>query len=109
MTKKEKYIVVIIIFIVISIIGIGVYSFTTRSVTNNVLGRLFAWPIILNIGIGIANLLPWKPFDGGLMAEEVLTRISKRNGKLLSNILTWIMLAAVLFALFGIRIIGAIS
>ena len=88
---------------------IGVYSFTTRSVTNNVLGRLFAWLIILNIGIGIANLLPWKPFDGGLMAEEVLTRISKRNGKLLSNILTWIMLAAVLFALFGIRIIGAIS
>jgi len=73
-------------------------------ITFNLLGWLF----LLNIGIGVANLLPWKPFDGGLMAEEVLTKSFKKNGKLIANIITGLVYAIILFSLFGVRIIQAI-
>lgn len=74
-----------------------------------VISNLFSWIVLLNIGIGFANLLPWKPFDGGLMAEEVLTKYFKKNGKLMSNVLTAFTFAIVLFSLFGIKIIQAIA
>jgi len=34
--------------------------------------QLFAWLVFLNFGIGLVNLLPIKPLDGGLMYEEIL-------------------------------------
>lgn len=36
--------------------------------------ELLIWIIILNIGIGIVNLLPLKPLDGGLMFEVIAER-----------------------------------
>jgi membrane-associated protease RseP (regulator of RpoE activity) len=71
--------------------------------------NLFGWLAILNIGIGIVNLLPWRPFDGGLMAQEILTKYFKKNGKLVSNILMGLTYALVFFSLFGGSIIHAIA
>ncbi|WJI09548.1 membrane-associated Zn-dependent protease [Methanobacterium sp. CWC-01] len=36
------------------------------------LAELFMWIFTLNFGIGLFNLLPLKPFDGGLIFEEIL-------------------------------------
>ncbi len=36
------------------------------------LASLFRWLFMLNLGIGLFNLLPLKPFDGGLIFEEIL-------------------------------------
>jgi membrane-associated protease RseP (regulator of RpoE activity) len=70
--------------------------------------NLFGWLSILNIGIGIVNLLPWRPFDGGLMAQEILTKYFKKHGRLASNILMGLTYALVFFSLFGVKIIQAI-
>jgi len=37
--------------------------------------QLFAWLVFLNFGIGLVNLLPIKPLDGGLMYEEIIKMI----------------------------------
>jgi membrane-associated protease RseP (regulator of RpoE activity) len=36
------------------------------------LAELFMWIFTLNFGIGLFNLLPLKPFDGGLIFEEII-------------------------------------
>ena len=36
------------------------------------LSQLFYWILLLNFAVGIFNLLPMKPLDGGLMLEELL-------------------------------------
>ena len=41
--------------------------------------RVLAWVIILNMGVGIFNLLPIKPLDGGLMVESVLNKFLKKK------------------------------
>lgn len=40
--------------------------------------QLFAWLVFLNFGIGLVNLLPIKPLDGGLMYEEIIKIIFKK-------------------------------
>ena len=92
-----------------SVIGIY-YPMTNVGVKNwgVITFNLLGWLALLNIGIGVANLLPWKPFDGGLMTEEVLTKFFKKKGKLIANIITGIVYAIIIFSLFGIRIIQAI-
>jgi membrane-associated protease RseP (regulator of RpoE activity) len=34
--------------------------------------RLLEWLFLISLGVGAANLLPMKPFDGGLMLEEIV-------------------------------------
>lgn len=38
--------------------------------------QLLFWISLLNLGIGTANLIPLKPFDGGLILEEVLNYVT---------------------------------
>jgi membrane-associated protease RseP (regulator of RpoE activity) len=40
--------------------------------------QLFAWLVFLNFGIGLVNLLPIKPLDGGLMYEEIIKIIFRK-------------------------------
>lgn len=56
---------------------------------------IFIWIIILNYGVGLVNLLPLKPFDGGLMMESVFQKII-HNKKIRNNI----VLAVSAFSLF---------
>ena len=73
-----------------------------------VIVELFGWLIILNFGIGIMNLLPWRPFDGGLMSQEILTKFFNKKGKIAANVLMIITYVIVLYNIFGIKIIEAI-
>jgi membrane-associated protease RseP (regulator of RpoE activity) len=46
---------------------------------------LFYWIFVLNFLVGLFNLLPMKPLDGGLMFEELLrSKISEKNVRLIT-------------------------
>lgn len=53
--------------------------------------ELLLWILLLNAGIGTANLLPIKPLDGGLMLEEVVKKFVKKK---------WVKRIVVGFSLF---------
>jgi membrane-associated protease RseP (regulator of RpoE activity) len=40
---------------------------------------LFLWIFNLNFGIGLFNLLPLKPFDGGVIFEELVGKIASKR------------------------------
>ncbi|MEM0324532.1 MAG: site-2 protease family protein [Candidatus Aenigmatarchaeota archaeon] len=47
------------------------------------------WLFLLNIGIGMFNLLPIKPLDGGLFFEELLKNRFKKRGEMIFNFLSF--------------------
>ncbi len=61
--------------------------------------------VLLSTGIGIANMLPMKPFDGGLVFEEIFSRFFGKRGKFLINTTTVITVGLLLFNLFGIPLL----
>ncbi|MCK5107725.1 MAG: site-2 protease family protein, partial [Nanoarchaeota archaeon] len=67
--------------------------------TTWIIGLLY-WLYLLNIGIGLFNLVPLGPVDGGLMMKEVLLKWFKKKTAL--TIFKWIttffflMLAAII-------------
>ena len=55
--------------------------------------RLFYWVFALNLGIGIINLLPLGPIDGGRMARAVLhTKIEKKKAMKIFVLLSYLSL-----------------
>ncbi len=63
---------------------------------------LIMWIFIFNIGVGLFNLLPLGPLDGGLMAQAAFGKL--KNRKLASKLLSttsMFCLAVVLLNLFG--------
>ncbi len=66
----------------------------------NFLKELFMWITILNFGIGLVNLLPIKPLDGGLVFEEVAGKFF-REPKFMINFVSNAMILVLLFNLFG--------
>lgn len=73
------------------------YSLISMNYANTVL----QWIVMLSIGIALANLLPIKPLDGGLMMEEAATVISPRKPKKLARTVSMIALLLLLYTLFG--------
>lgn len=63
--------------------------------------QLFGWLVFLNFGIGLVNLLPIKPLDGGLLYEEIMKIIF---GKPKPQYVR--ALSVITFALILINIIG---
>ena len=61
----------------------------------------FQWIFILNLGIGLFNLLPLKPFDGGLMAEAVAKKVTPSMSKIIVRGLSAISLIMVIINLAG--------
>lgn len=51
---------------------------------------LFFFIFLINLGVGMANLLPIKPLDGGRMWETLFRRVSKTHHKKIGNILAWL-------------------
>jgi membrane-associated protease RseP (regulator of RpoE activity) len=87
----------------------GVVSDRTLSVISWFLG-LFGWVFVLNMGIGVFNLFPIKPLDGGLMLEAIVKHFY--NGKkvnYLVNGLSLFTLLLILINLFGPSLISWIS
>ena len=56
------------------------------------LAELFEWIAMLNLGIGLFNLLPLKPLDGGYMLEILLSyKLSEERYKPLVNAISGVM------------------
>lgn len=79
----------------------GISLIVMVSVKQNDISFLFYdliyWIYVLSSGIGIVNILPIKPLDGGLMFETI---IGKR-GKIVAKIVSAAMVAVLLFNLVG--------
>jgi membrane-associated protease RseP (regulator of RpoE activity) len=71
----------------------------------NAFNNLVFWLFLLSAGVGIANMLPIKPLDGGLIFEEIFNKIFKSNGKIATKIISFVTIALILFNLFGISLI----
>lgn len=63
--------------------------------------QLLVWVAFLNIGIGLVNLLPIKPLDGGLIYEEILKMLFKKNTQTLINAISIITFAIILINIIG--------
>ncbi|MBE6495821.1 MAG: membrane-associated Zn-dependent protease [Methanobrevibacter thaueri] len=62
--------------------------------------ELFQWVAMLNLGIGLFNLLPLKPLDGGYMLEILLSyRLSEEHYKPIVNALSVVMAMIIVFSL----------
>lgn len=83
------------------------FGLQNYSSTIEISTRLLFWLFVLGVGVGTANLLPLKPFDGGLVWEEILIKKFKQ-GRNIVNILTAITIFLILFNLFGIGIVKGI-
>ena len=66
---------------------------------------LLMWIYVFNLGIGIVNMLPIKPLDGGLMFEEIVRHFTKRD-TIIVKIVGGIMLIVLLFNLIGPIVVG---
>ncbi len=62
--------------------------------------ELFNWVAMLNLGIGLFNLLPLKPLDGGYMLEILLSyRLSEEQYKPIVNALSAVMAIIIVFSI----------
>ena len=60
----------------------------------------FMWIYLFSLGIGIVNLLPLKPLDGGLLFEEIVGRFTPKH-KIIVNAVSSVMLLMLLFNILG--------
>ena len=62
--------------------------------------ELFQWIAMLNLGIGLFNLLPLKPLDGGYMLEILLSyRLSENVYRPLVNAISAVMAMIIIFSI----------
>nr|WP_295000956.1 site-2 protease family protein [uncultured Methanobrevibacter sp.] len=62
--------------------------------------ELFQWVAMLNLGIGLFNLLPIKPLDGGHMLEILLSyKLSEEHYKPLVNALSVVLAMVIVFSI----------
>lgn len=91
---------------------IGIQSNYNYKLVDNSLGPLpwilfsivdlFNWIFILNLGIGLFNLLPIKPWDGGKMLEILLSyKLDKKQYKPIVNSLSMVLAMVIIFSLIA--------
>ncbi len=105
---------------------IGIENVTTKLVYKGVLSRLgepapavigvinwiinlFIWMNFLNLGVGMVNLLPIKPLDGGLIYEELLDRYLTNHKRLLINAVSIFTFALIILNVIGPGLISQIT
>ncbi|WP_407374365.1 site-2 protease family protein [Methanobrevibacter sp.] len=67
-----------------------------------VLAELFQWVAMLNLGIGLFNILPLKPLDGGYMVEILLSyKLKEEHYKPIVNALSVVMAMIIVFSLIA--------
>jgi len=84
-------------------LGIQISQASNRGLSKIVqwIGRLFYWLLLANLGVGLFNLLPMGPLDGGRMLNVLLfswTRNEKKAHKIFLAI-TYLFLALVIIGL----------
>lgn len=67
-----------------------------------------SWLFLISAGVGIVNLMPVKPFDGGLFFGEIFTKLFKGRGNLVINITSIVLIGVLLFNLFGVSLLRSI-
>ena len=75
-------------------------NYKNQSLIIEFIKELLFWIVILNFGIGLVNLLPIKPLDGGLFFEELVGKFFK-NPKPIVNVVSIFMLFVLIFNLIG--------
>lgn len=64
--------------------------------------KLFQWIFVLNLGIGLFNLLPLKPLDGGHMLETLLEyKLPEKIVKPIVNALSVVMAMIIVFSILA--------
>lgn len=63
--------------------------------------NLFGFLAFINLGIGLINILPLKPLDGGLVYEELFKMVFKKNSTKLINAVSIITFCILLIAAIG--------
>jgi Zn-dependent protease len=86
--------------------------FSKDYASKNLINLIVHWQVflqilfILSLGVGVANMLPLKPFDGGLFFEEIFVNFFETEiGKKLINILSFIVFTLILINLSPIKLI----
>ena len=70
---------------------------------------ILIWVIIMNLGVGIFNLLQIKPLDGGLMLESLIGKFSsKKFAVRVINLVSVVFLLLLLINIFGPHLFSAI-
>ncbi len=90
-----------------SFVGISGPYYVYRAPVYNgldILQKLLLWIFVLNFGIGLINILPIKPLDGGLLFEEIAGKFTKRSAAI-TKAVSLLVLGLLLFSLFGPLII----
>jgi membrane-associated protease RseP (regulator of RpoE activity) len=68
--------------------------------------RVLFWLAILNLGVGVANLMPAKPLDGGYMLEDIFKKFFGKRGEDIENVLSSLIFFLLLFNIF---VVGTIK
>ncbi|MCD6476695.1 MAG: site-2 protease family protein [Candidatus Aenigmarchaeota archaeon] len=82
-------------------IFIGMASKPITNINSNFFFKtlipLLTYLYLFSFGIGLFNILPIYPLDGGLMIEEIINKISKKHGKIISKIISNLMILLILY------------
>ena len=66
------------------------------------LAEFFQWVFVLNMGIGLFNLLPLKPLDGGHMLETLLCyKLTEKQAKPIVNAISVVMAIIIIFSVMA--------
>ncbi len=76
-------------------------SYKLNSAVLFPLSSLLTMIWLLSLAVGVVNILPLYPLDGGLMVEAVAERISKKNSKYITKALSFVTFAILLYTFFG--------
>lgn len=85
-------------------LGVYAQSFIPAAVYNPLvpIQNIMFWAFIFSIGIGLVNLLPIKPLDGGLILEEIIGKFIKgKKSKTIVRAVSMLLLFMLLFNVFG--------
>ncbi len=81
------------------------YSTAMPAAGYSFVSMIFMYIYLFSLGIGIVNLLPLKPLDGGLIFEEIVGRFTGRHKKIVA-FMSSLMLLLLIFNLVGPVIMG---
>ncbi|TAL48595.1 RIP metalloprotease [archaeon] len=71
-------------------------------------GLLF-WILLISSGVGIVNMLPIMPLDGGRMYQEIFKKFFKRKANIISKIVSLAVLFVILFDIIGVWLLKTLA
>lgn len=87
---------------------VGTFGDVVLSDVANLAISFFTLFWILSSAVGLVNILPLKPLDGGLFFEAAAMKYYPKQAAILTRAVTFLMLGLIIFAFIGPGIIGAL-